>query len=59
MYRSFFTGIYYLLLKKVLNMDKLYLVMPAYNEEDNIEAVVRSWYPVFEASDVSEASSLW
>ena len=39
-------------------MDKLYLVMPAYNEEDNIEAVVRSWYPVFEASDVSEASKL-
>ena len=27
-------------------MDKLYLVMPAYNEEDNIEEVVASWYPV-------------
>ena len=27
-------------------MDSLYLVMPAYNEEENIEAVVRQWYPV-------------
>lgn len=26
--------------------DKLYIVMPAYNEEKNIEAVVRSWYEV-------------
>ena len=27
-------------------MDNLYIVMPAYNEEANIEAVVRAWYPV-------------
>ena len=27
-------------------MDSLYLVMPAYNEEENIEHVIRSWYPV-------------
>ncbi len=27
-------------------MDSLYLVMPAYNEEANIEAVVRQWYPM-------------
>lgn len=27
-------------------MDSLYIVMPAYNEEDNIENVVRAWYPV-------------
>lgn len=26
-------------------MDSLYLVMPAYNEEENIESVVRDWYP--------------
>ena len=25
-------------------MDSLYIVMPAYNEEENIEAAVRSWY---------------
>jgi len=29
-------------------VDKLYVVMPAYNEEDNIESVVRQWYPVLE-----------
>lgn len=29
-------------------MDALYLVMPAYNEEENIEQVVRDWYPVLE-----------
>ena len=29
-------------------MDKLYIVMPAYNEEDNIKDVVDQWYPVVE-----------
>lgn len=32
-------------------MDILYIVMPAYNEEANIEAVVRSWYPNLEEKD--------
>ena len=32
-------------------MDILYVVMPAYNEEDNIEEVVSSWYPVLEGKD--------
>ena len=26
-------------------MDNLYIVMPAYNEEANIESVVEEWYP--------------
>lgn len=29
-------------------MEKLYLVMPAYNEECNIKEVVESWYPVLD-----------
>ncbi|MBB2183661.1 glycosyltransferase family 2 protein [Lachnospiraceae bacterium MD1] len=29
-------------------MDKLYIVIPAYNEEANIKAVIRDWYPVVE-----------
>ena len=29
-------------------MDSLYIVMPAYNEERNIEKVVEAWYPVLE-----------
>lgn len=29
-------------------MDILYLVMPAYNEQDNIENTVRTWYPIVE-----------
>lgn len=33
--------------KKVKN-DVLYIVMPAYNEQDNIEQVVNDWYPVIE-----------
>ena len=37
-------------------MDSLYIVMPAYNEEANIEGVVRQWYPVLAGK--SEASRL-
>lgn len=29
-------------------MDKLYIVIPAYNEEANIKAVIDDWYPVVE-----------
>ena len=29
-------------------MDKLYIVIPAYNEQDNIEEVVKDWYPIVE-----------
>ncbi len=29
-------------------METLYIVMPAYNEESNIEKVVREWYPMLE-----------
>ena len=29
-------------------MDSLFIVMPAYNEEDNIEKVVRQWYPLLD-----------
>uniref|UniRef100_UPI0040575EB6 glycosyltransferase family 2 protein n=1 Tax=Acetatifactor sp. TaxID=1872090 RepID=UPI0040575EB6 len=32
-------------------MDKLYIVMPAYNEEANIVDVVKEWYPVLEGKD--------
>ena len=27
-------------------MDKLYIVIPAYNEEENIKAVINDWYPI-------------
>ena len=27
-------------------MDKLFIVIPAYNEEENIRQVVEDWYPV-------------
>ena len=29
-------------------MDKIYFVMPAYNEAENIEETVKQWYPVIE-----------
>lgn len=32
-------------------MDSLFIVMPAYNEEANIEAVVRQWYPILEGKN--------
>lgn len=32
-------------------MDNLFIVMPAYNEEGNIETVVDQWYPMLEGKD--------
>jgi len=29
--------------------DKLYIVMPAYNEQDNIDSVIAEWYPIVES----------
>ena len=37
-------------------MDSVYIVMPAYNEEQNIESVVKEWYAVLE--DKGEKSRL-
>lgn len=33
------------------DMNSLFIVMPAYNEEDNIETVVKQWYPILEGKD--------
>ncbi len=37
-------------------METLYIVMPAYNEEENIESVVKDWYPILDGK--SEDSRL-
>lgn len=29
-------------------MDSIYVVMPAYNEEENIRKTVKQWYPVLD-----------
>lgn len=36
----------------------LYIVMPAYNEEENIEQVIKSWYPLIEEEDRADTSRL-
>lgn len=33
-------------------MDILYVVMPAYNEEETIDNVVRQWYPIIRGGGV-------
>ena len=33
-------------------MDTLYIVMPAYNEEENIEETVKAWYPILEGKNL-------
>lgn len=33
-------------------MDSLFIVMPAYNEKENIEMVVKQWYPVLDNKNI-------
>lgn len=39
-------------------MDKLYIVIPAYNEEENIQKVIDEWYPIVEAHQAEGESRL-
>lgn len=39
-------------------MDKLFIVIPAYNEEENIRQVIDDWYPVVEAHNGDGGSRL-
>jgi len=39
-------------------MDTLYIVMPAYNEEENIKSTLDAWYPVIERHNESGLSRL-
>ena len=39
-------------------MDKLYIVMPAYNEEENIIETLNSWYPIIEKYSANGESRL-
>ncbi len=39
-------------------MDKLFVVIPAYNEQDNIEKCVNEWYPVVERHAANNNSRL-
>lgn len=39
-------------------MDKLFIVIPAYNEEANIEQVIDDWYPIIEKHNSSGTSKL-
>ena len=39
-------------------MDRLFIIIPAYNEEENIEQVIRDWYPVAESHNEDGESRL-
>ena len=39
-------------------MDSLYIIVPAYNESDNIEIFVNDWYPVIESHNTDGKSRL-
>ena len=39
-------------------MDKLYIIIPAYNEEENIRQVIEDWYPVVEKHNGNGESRL-
>ena len=38
----------YYIEERLIDMEKLYIVIPAYNEESNIEQVINDWYPIVE-----------
>lgn len=40
------------------DMDVLYIIIPAYNEEDNIDQVVEDWYPIVEKHNGNGLSRL-
>ena len=37
--------------KTNVNKNSLYIVMPAYNEEETIESVIKQWYPILDLSN--------
>ncbi len=39
-------------------MDKLYIIIPAYNEEENIKRVIDDWYPIVEKHNGGGESAL-
>lgn len=39
-------------------MEKLYIVIPAYNEEANIENTIREWYPIIKENNANSQSRL-
>ena len=38
-------------------MDILYIIMPAYNESENIRKVIKEWYPIVEKNNGDGRSS--
>ena len=38
-------------------MSKIYFVMPAYNEAENIEETIKQWYPLVEKLNTEEDSA--
>ena len=39
-------------------MDRLYIIIPAYNEQDNLKALVKDWYPIMEQHSADNSSRL-
>ena len=39
-------------------MDKLYIIIPAYNEQETIQSVIDQWYPIVERHDAQGMSRL-
>ena len=44
--------------EKGTSMEKLYIIIPAYNEEENIRQVIDDWYPIVEAHNGDGESRL-
>ena len=42
-----------LLMQKNNSLDTLFIVMPAYNEKENIENVFKQWYPILKDKNIN------
>lgn len=39
--------------------ESLYIVMPAYNEKDNVKSIVEAWYPILDSKNETSRQAMY